>query len=447
MTQGGRERDLYLSHFAAFEERLGEGRNAPVHRLRREAIERFAERGFPTMQEEDWKFTNLAPLAKVPLCLPTRFTAEGVIPERLVLGTPEDWGPRLVFVNGRFAPALSRSTPLPEGVVIESLAEALKRDPAALEPHLARSAGREDAPFVALNTGFLEDGAFIHVPDGAVVEAPVLLVFLSASNGGPTVSHPRILIVTGRGSQVTVVETYGATGSGIYFTNAVTEVVVGDGAVVDHHKLELEDERAFHVGNVTAEQGRGSRFSSHSVSIGGALVRNDVVARLESEGSECALDGLYLVHGAQHVDNRTVIDHASPRCTSRENYKGVMDGKSRAVFNGEIIVRKDAQKTDARQMNKNLILSEDARVNTKPRLRILADDVKCTHGATVGMLDENALFYLRSRGIDEPTAKSILTYAFVSEVLEPIRVKPLRAGIDRIMRGRLPAGGKIEAPA
>jgi Fe-S cluster assembly protein SufD len=447
MTLGGNERELYLSHFRDFEERLGGDRNEPLHRVRREAIERFAERGFPTTREEDWRFTNLAPLAKVPFRLPRRFTVEGAIPERLALEAPEDGGARLVFVNGRFAPALSRVDSLPGGVLVQSLAEAIERDAGAIEPYLAGSASRDDSPFVALNTAFLEDGAFIRVPDGVVVRAPIRLVFLSTPNGEPTVAHPRSLIIAGKGSQVSVVETYGATGSGVTFTNAVTQVTLDGGAAVDHYKLELEDERAFHVGSVAATQGRASQFSSHSISIGGALVRNDLVVRLESEGGECALSGLYVVRGAQHVDNRTVIDHASPRCTSRENYKGVLDGKSRAVFNGEIIVREDAQKTDARQMNKNLILSEDALVNTKPRLRILADDVKCTHGATVGMLDEDALFYLRSRAIDEPVARSILTYAFVSEVLEPIGLKPLRAGIDRILRGRLPAGERIEEPA
>src|SRR5262249_41723876 len=310
--------------------------------------------------------------------------------------------PRLVFVNGRFQGELSK---LPRGIEVGSLAATMQSGHATAEQHLARHAGYKDHAFVALNTAFLEDGAFIEVPKETVLEQPLHLVFLSVPTG-PVVSHPRSLIVVGRDAQVSVVESYFGFSEKTYFTNAVTEIVAGENAIVEHYKLQQEQEQAFHVSTLQVHQERASSFTSHSISLGGALVRNDVNTVLDGEGAESTLNGLYIGKGAKRVDNHTTIDQAQPHCSSREIYKGILDGKASAVFNGKIVVRKGAQKTDAKQTNKNLLLSEDATINTKPQLEIYADDVKCTHGATIGQLGEESVFYLRSRGIGQEEARA-----------------------------------------
>lgn len=444
MSKAPDEKALYLSHFEESERDRGARRETPIDLLRKDGLARFMERGFPTMREEDWKYTSLAPLAKTRFRLATPSGPNGLSRDALEDGLGEGWGARLVFLNGRFVPGLSRETLLPQGVAVSSLAEVIAADPERVAEHLGRTAGHHENGLVALNTAFLRDGAFVRVPDGVVVDDPIHLVFLSSVRGEPIVCHPRTLVVAGANSQVTVVESYASLDGGVSFTNAVTEVVAGEGAVVNHCKVERESPNAFHLASLAAHQGRSSRFSSHAVLIGGALVRNDVIAVLGEEGAECRLDGLYMTEGTQHMDTRTLIDHVRPHCSSQETYKGVLDGKSRAVFNGEIIVRADAQKTDAHQINRNLVLSDEALVNTKPRLRILANDVKCTHGATVGMLDEDALFYLRSRGIGETTARGLLVYAFASDVIAEIPAKPLRRALQQLVQTRLPESMRLE---
>jgi Fe-S cluster assembly protein SufD len=325
-----------------------------------------------------------------------------------------------------------------------SLATALNSDSALVEPHLARHAGYQDHPFVALNTAFLQDGAFVSIPRGKAVERPIHLLFVSTHDrrGTATVSHPRNLILAGDDSQAMVIESYIGLNNALYFTNAVTEIVAGENAVVAHYKLQRESEEAFHISTVQASLSHNSNFSSHSIDLGGALVRNDVNAVLDGKGIECTLDGLYMVAGRQHVDNHTRIDHVKPHCSSRELYKGVLGGRSKGVFNGKIYVHKDAQKTDAKQTNKNLLLSEDAVINTKPQLEIYADDVKCTHGTTIGQLDQEAIFYLRSRGIDLEAARGLLTYAFASEMIGRIKVEPVRAQLETLLLTRLPEGSQ-----
>jgi Fe-S cluster assembly protein SufD len=431
-------KDAYVAHFREIEAARGGRRAGPLERLRREAIARFAETGFPTAREEDWKYTRLDALARTAFRLPPRGIPGG--PEPAGLEAP-GWSNRLVLVNGRYAPALSRLPSLPAGASVGSLAEALAADPGIAEAHLGASADLRALPFAALNTAFLDDGVIVRIPDHAIVDEPIHIVFLSRPNGGPTVSHPRVLVLAGRHSQATVVERYA--GEGIYFTNAVTEIAAAEGAVIEHCKLERESDRAFHVGIVSAAQSRDSSLTTHAVLLGGELVRNDVTTVLGAEGASCALNGLYMTEGSQHVDNRTLIDHASPHCASNETYKGVLDGRSRAVFNGEIVVRADARQSDAHQLNKNLVLSDEALVWTKPRLRILNNDVRCTHGATVGMLDEDALFYLRSRGLDERGARALLVYAFVSDILTKIKARPLRAELDALVAARLPESMRL----
>ena len=329
---------------------------------------------------------------------------------------------------------------MPEGVKAGSLASALDSDGGLLEEHLARYASYRRNAFTALNTAFVEDGAFVYLPKDAVVKEPIHLLFLSTASKDPAVCHPRNLIVAGSSAQATVIESYAGLEGGVYFTNAVTEIVTGEQSRIDHTRLQRESERAFHVATMEVSQHRDSAFASRSISIGAKLVRNDLNVLLNGEGCDCTLDGLYLAGGEQHVDNHTTIDHAKPHCSSRELYKGILDGKSTGVFNGKIIVRKDAQKTDARQTNNNLLLSEESLINTKPQLEILADDVKCTHGATIGQLDEEALFYLRTRGIGDAAARSLLTYAFASEIIGRIRIQPIQCRLDLLLSRSLSKG-------
>jgi len=397
--------------------------------IRRAAREKLEESGFPTVRDEDWKYTNVAPILKVPFL---EAPEEG--PRRIE--TPRE-GQQLVFVNGRFAPELS-STPR-DGVRIGSLRVLLATEPELAEPHLGRVVRNGNA-FALANAAALEDGAFLQVPRGVAFEEPIHLVFLSEPVFGPTVSHPRILIVLDAQSHAAVVETYIGAAGETYFTNSVTEVALGAGATLDLYKVERESTSAYHVATTEVHQGRDSRFTSHSLSFGGALVRNDLNVRLEAEGADSTLNGLFVGSGTQHLDNHTLIDHVMPHGTSRELYKGIMDGRSRGIFHGKIIVRPDAQKTDAMQTNKNILLSKEALVNSTPALEIFADDVKCRHGSTIGQLDEGAIFYLRARGIGEAEARSMLVSAFANDVASRIRIAPLRALVEEHLARTL-AGG------
>ena len=410
----------------------------PMPALREAAFARFAELGLPTTESEDWKYTSLAALAEMGF---GPAEAKSDIGEELLRGLwtpPADGFIQVVFVDGHHRPELSSPAWSSGGSFIGSLRAALAQNRDLVARELARHADFRRDALTALNTAFIEDGAFIHLPAGAAPQSPIHLLFLSTASRGPTLSHPRNLIVAGRGSQAMVVETYAGPPEATYLTNAVTEVVLDEGARLDHYKVQQESERAFHIALLQVSQGRDSRFTSHSLALGAALARNDVRALFAAEGSECTLNGLYMADGKQHLDNRTLIDHKSPRCTSRELYKGVLDGHSRGVFSGRVLVREDAQKTDARQINKNLLLSEGAVVDTKPQLEIFADDVKCAHGAAVGELDEDALFYLRSRGLGRESAKSLLTYAFASEMVDLIPLAPLRTRVRELVTSRLP---------
>jgi Fe-S cluster assembly protein SufD len=330
----------------------------------------------------------------------------------------------LVFVNGRVSSSLSSLGELPDGVVVASLVDALSEHGDTLQPILSQSGG-DETPFFDLNEAFLSDGAFVHVPKGVTLERPVHLVFLTTS-GEPVVTHPRNVIVGEEGSALRLLESYGGPDGAVYWTNAVTQVVASAGAVIDHYKLQRESASAFHVASLDYVQGPSASVSNHSLSLGARLARHDIGAELAGEGADVTLNGLYVVHGSQHVDHHTVIDHTVPHCTSRELYKGVLDDASSGVFNGRVIVRADAQKTDSQQSNKNLLLSNEALVNTNPQLEINADDVKCAHGATIGQLDEEAVFYLRSRGIAQDDARRILTEGFMADVSDRIRLAAVR---------------------
>uniref|UniRef100_Q01P20 Iron-regulated ABC transporter permease protein SufD n=1 Tax=Solibacter usitatus (strain Ellin6076) TaxID=234267 RepID=Q01P20_SOLUE len=384
--------------------------------LRDNAFRRFAELGFPTIHNEEWRFTNIAPIARTKFA-PGR---TGEVATKLAKGPIQ-----LVFANGHL---LTRPETLPAGLQAGGFAD----DPAAIEKHLGKYASFDENAFVALNTAMTQDGALIRVARGAVIAEPIELFYLTSTAATPIATHPRALILIGENAQCSIVERYQGAGEGAYFTNAVTEIVVGEGAVVDHYKVQQETLAAYHVSTIQAELGRSSVFASHSIALGGALVRNDANCTL-SEGSEGTLNGLYIVNGTQHVDNHTAIDHRQPHANSHELYKGILDGKSHAVFNGKIFVRKDAQKTDSKQTNKNLVLSDDAVVDTKPELQILADDVRCTHGATIGQLDAESLFYLQSRGIGKEDARNLLVFAFAQDVVDRIKVQSLRDSLEKIL--------------
>jgi len=415
----------YVAEFALRQSRL-----PGLPELRRAAMERFGILGFPTTHNEDWKYTNLAPFLREPYGAAPAPPADAVRERLAAIPFANLDYPRLVFVNGRYARELS--TP-PAGVQAGSLRAAL--GPAGA--HLARYADYEKNALAALNTALFEDGAFIEVSAGQVLEQPVHILHVSAGGG---VSYPRNLIVAGRDSQAVFIETYLGLGNEAGFTNAVTEVAAEDGAVIEHTKLQAESAGALHVGLLRVRHGTSSNFTSYNIALGAALARNEIVAELAGDGAEATLNGLYVTTGSQHVDNHTTLEHVRPHTTSREVYKGVLDGKSQGVFHGRIVVRPEAQKTDAIQRNKNLLLSADAVVNTKPQLEIYADDVKCTHGATVGQVDHDAVFYLRSRGIGLEEARSLLTYAFTNDVIEAMRAENVRSKLGVALFAALSGG-------
>jgi Fe-S cluster assembly protein SufD len=406
--------------------------------VRGAALRRFAELGLPTQKNEDWHFTSVQPLAAAPISAQQPAHQEPAVTafelERLELGRIT-W-PTLVFVNGRFSPLLSRMDSLPAGVVALPLAAILDSRSQLAERHLSSIAAYENHAFTALNTAFTRDGAFIHIAAGAEVQTPVRLLYVTDGNGDGATMQPRTLIIAEPNSRASILESYVASAVGGYFTNAVTEIAVRSGATLHHYRTQGENRAAFHVGTVEARQERDSHFVSFSVATGARLSRINVYTTLAGEGCGATLYGLYMVDGEQHVDHQTRIEHAAPSCFSRELYKGILDGSSHGVFNGKVYVRPEAQKTDGKQSNNNLLLSERAHVDTKPQLEIFADDVKCTHGATVGRIDEVALFYMRSRGLDPVSARRLLTYAFAAEVLEEIPLEALRQELESITMNR-----------
>jgi Fe-S cluster assembly protein SufD len=404
--------------------------------LRASGIARFGDLGFPNMKQEAWRFTNVAPIAEASfeLAQPASSLPSMLQIQPFLLGHAAPH--RLVFVNGFFAQSLS--TLSPPGVRVESLAQALVDSPEVIQQHLCRYAATQDRPFCALNTAFVREGALVHVPAKVTVPEPIQLLFVVASRQTQqVVMHPRNLVVIDPEARATVVETYASLEQDVYWTNAVTEVVVGEGARVDYHRVQRESARAYHVAATQTHQGRDSTVNFHTVAFGGALSRHDIGSVLAGPGGTLILNGLYLLAGQQHADHHTTIDHAAHHCESHEYFNGVLDGRSRGVFTGRIIVRPGAQKTDSKQTNNNLLLSSEAHADSQPQLEIYADDVKCTHGSTVGPLDPRAVFYLRSRGVGEREARRILTYGFGAEILGRMEVAALRAQLDRIVRGRL----------
>ena len=428
--------NLYLKNFREFEKQQSAA-PAWLKELRTEGIRTFADLGFPTTRIEDWKYTNITPITSVQF-EPASYEYNSEVARKFENSAFQNLGcSRLVFVNGHFSRELSWIEDLPKGVKVLSLSQALTNGAGALENHLGRYAGFKNHAFVALNTAFLEDGGYIEIPKGVVLEKPIHLVYLASGNANRWVSHPRNLILAGRESQASIVESYLGLDGGVYLTNAVTELATEENARVEYVKIQRESAAAFHVATVLSHIARNASVVTNSIQFGARLGREEATTVLDGEGAESYLYGLYVTNGQQLIDNHTTIDHAKPHCASREFYKGVLDGKSTGVFNGKILVRKDAQKTDSKQSDKNLLLSEFATINTKPQLEIFADDVKCTHGATIGQIDPDAIFYLRSRGIALQDARQLLTAAFANDIIDRVKFQPLRERLKAILTAKM----------
>jgi Fe-S cluster assembly protein SufD len=426
MTQLAERSETYQAEFDTFRRDPAFATNGLAPQRER-AFGRFLKDGFPSTRDEEWRYTNVAPIAaetfqRAPVSSPDR----NDIAPFLFAGM----GPQIVVINGRVSKALSSHDGLPVGVTIESAATRFL-ELAPLVP-----AG----PFVNLNDAFFEDGVHIRVAPKTVVSAPIHILALSVATGQPALIAPRLSVYAGEASQVTIIESYAGLGPGTALTSAVTTMHLEPGAVVEHVKVQRETDTSFHMATMAAQLGRASTLTSHALTFGGRIARNDIHAVLDGEGAECTLNGLYVGTGDHLIDTHTTIDHAKPHCPSHEIYKGILAGRARAVFNGKILVRQDAQKTDAKQTNRALLLSDDAQVNTKPQLEIFADDVKCTHGAAIGQLDEDAMFYLRARGIDDWSARVMLIHAFAGDILDRISAESVRATAMKAVEHKLAIG-------
>jgi Fe-S cluster assembly protein SufD len=434
----------YTGEYQAFVRSVARETPGWLDTIRQCAFQRFEALGFPTTKNEDWHFTSVAPI--VEAAYPPRATPGGDVKAAdlapFTFGA-SDW-PTIVFVNGVFAPALSSLDSLPEGVKVYDMASAFRNGDPVVERNLSKFAPYELNTFTALNSAFLSDGAVVRIAKEFEVDRPIHVLFVSDAIAAKTQTNPRTLIIAERHSKATVIESYVTTSEASYFTNAVTEVLLEDGANLSHLKIQRESPRAFHVGTTEAEQKRDSHYQSFSFATGAQLSRTNIYTTLDGEGAGATLNGLYMLDGEQHCDHQTRIEHAQPNCFSRELYKGVLDGASHGVFNGKVYVHPIAQKTDGKQTNNVLLLSERAQVDTKPQLEIFADDVKCTHGATVGRIDETALFYMKSRGVNRELARRLLTYAFAAEVLETIEIDRVRRELEQATLQRFTG---IEVPS
>jgi len=416
-----------------------------MQQLREDAWQRFSANGFPTTHDEDWRFTNLAPLAKTAFRRAKKSEA-GFLAKEIEGFRMPGAACELVFVNGHFAPEISDIAALPNGQSAGIEWCALKRAvdggleasaPEGIEQHLGRYADVRRDVFAALNTALWEDGAYLRIRRGSALEHPIHLLYVTAGAGNAIMTHPRTLVVAEEHSQAAVVEDYVSIGEEPGFSNAVTELVAGEGTVVSHFLVERENLAAFNVSTLRIELARAANVASHSILTGGSLVRNNVHPVLAGPGAECLINGLFIGAGHQHMDNYMLVEHAQPNGASRQFYNGILSGHARGVFHGRIVVHKDAQKTDAKQTNRNLLLSDTARIDTKPQLEIHADDVKCTHGATIGQIEEEQLFYLRSRGFPEAEARNLLLYAFAAECLDRVKEPAARTFVEELIRQRL----------
>jgi Fe-S cluster assembly protein SufD len=440
MVQATAEKSSYRAAFDVMQTEDARALPAWVLRLRETAMERFERIGFPTTDVEDWKYTNVNAIARGAFALVAAGVRDELSADDVDAFLAQEASSRLVFVNGIYRAEFSSTENLPAGVVVADLTEAFagEHEP-ILRSYLARPVEPEMDGFNALNAAFLREGALVYLPKGAQVAEPIQLLFVSTAIPQPAAIFPRVRVVAERESAATLIESYASVGESSSFTNAVVEVFVGENARLTHYKVQRESEAAFHIATTNAELERSGIYDLTTITLGAQLSRHGIVVRLAHEGAECWVDGLYLVGTGQHADTHSLIDHSSPHCTSHQLYKGILDGKSRAVFNGKVFVHRDAQQTDAQQSNKNLLLSNEARVDTKPQLEIYADDVKCAHGATVGQLEEDELFYLISRGLHTDLARNLLTYGFAEELVEKIKIESIKRQLDEAILNRLHA--------
>ena len=409
------------------------GHSGSLQTLRKTAITDFDRLGYPTTADEAWKSVNLSSLTTPDFQPATSVDIDPATLEPFIY--TDQQGLRLVFINGHYSADHSSTSDLPSGVTIDSLAK--HHDNPLVQEHLGKVASTSDLAFTALNTAFLFDGAFIHIPRNVILDTPLHLLFITADATTPIASHPRTLVIAESNSQLSLTETFAGLNTAKYLTNSVTEIIAQDNAHIDHVRLELEGDQSLHIANLKANLGRSSNLVSHNFTLGGAFIRNDISAHLIGEGSEATVNGFYVLEDDQHLDNYTLLEHAEPHCPSHELYKGILGGSARAIFRGKIHVHQKAQHTDAYQQNENILLSDNARVNAKPQLEIYADEVKCSHGATIGQLDENALFYLQARGISKPEAKRILLRAFADDVVNRVAYEPTKSHLSELIDAKL----------
>ena len=437
-------KEKFISAFDIFHSKLNGRANSSINKIRKSAIKRFELLGFPTTKNEEWKYTNINPILNNELdILTTRISPAPTESESISKSDIQaclfqrSEANTVVFINGRYSKEFSTVISPANELRIESLAKTMANDPGMIDKYFGKYADFQNNAFTALSTAFAADGAFIYVPEEAVVSYPILLYFITDTRQSNIIAQPRNLFLLGKNSRVSIVESFNTIGSGPGFTNIVTEIMVGKNAAMDYYKIQNDSDTSWHIGTTQVYQAGNSNFTSTTVSLNGDLIRNDLNIKIDGEGCETQLYGLYLLNGKSHVDNHTLVDHAKPNSFSKELYKGILDDRSTGVFNGKVIVRQDAQKTNAFQSNKNILLSNDATINTKPQLEIFANDVKCSHGATTGQIDEEALFYMRSRGIDEGRAKALLIHAFVSEILDKIKIGVLKEYVEKVIGERL----------
>jgi Fe-S cluster assembly protein SufD len=425
-------KDWYVSSFEILENNLDGIRETPLHGIRKDAISKFSKLDFPTQKNEAWKYTSVKPILQNNYKLSHEASA---IPDDLLKGFMFEGMTEylLVFANGYFVKELSHINAGHPDLIVGSLGKAFTEYPEIVVRHLAKYARYEDEVFSALNTAFAKDGAFIFVPDNVILEHPIHLLNISDAGETSFHSHPRNLVIVGKQSEVQIVESYHHLSEINYFNNSVTEIFVDEDAKVRHIKIQDESEKSYHISTRQIAQERNSSYTSVNIDLGGAIVRNNLNVLLNDENCETHLNGFCMGHGKQHIDNSTLMDHAKPHCNSNELYKSILDEKAKGVFNGKVWVRQVAQKTNAFQSNKTLLLTDEASMNSKPQLEIFADDVKCSHGATIGQLDEEALFYLRSRGISEAKANSMLRFAFAADVLDTIQIQSVRRKLNKMI--------------
>lgn len=421
-----------INSFTDFEKSLNGQSKQPLHRIRKEALANFEQAEFPNLKNEEWRYTNISPLLKHSFNpMPDVFPISYDDVQQFFLG--DTFKHVMVFINGRYDEKLSKLDNLPAGLVVKSIAAAVEENNPVILKHLGKYSFGDENIFTALSNAYTFDGAFVHVKAGKIIEDSVHLLFITDARNNKVLTQPHNLFVADKNSQASVLEHYVSLSEDIYFTNTVAEVVVGENAFFDYVKLQEESKSAFHISRMEIDQELSSNFTSHAISLGGNISRNDINSKFNDKNGECTINGLFLLDGSQLCDTHTLIDHAKPHCNSHEHYKGILDDKSRGVFNGKVIVRPDAQKTNAFQENNNIILSNEALINTKPQLEIFADDVKCSHGATIGQLDKEAMFYLKTRGIGEDIARAILLHAFASDVIKTIKLLPVRDYVEDIL--------------